>query len=219
MVKINWINSIKDLIRESVNNVDVFLRDKDLVREKIIALTRDIIREAGYAVTDTHLGKYSDALSRIKKLHLLNQELRNLLKDHPELLYSNLVYNAVSEYVEAVIFYNLIAEKKFIGLSDIKVHPVPYLQGMLDVVGELKRHVLDLINANKISEAWQYFEIAESIYEAARVLNYPDPLVPGVRRKVDVARGIIENLRALLVDLKSRIELVKKLEEVKDLRT
>ena len=96
-------------------------------------------------------------------------------------------------------------------ISDLGVDPVPYVQGLLDLVGELKRRILDLVRDDKYDEAYTLFKVAEAIYESVRTLDYPDPILPGVRRKTDVARTVTESLRTLLTDLESRRRLMESL--------
>ncbi len=205
------MRDIENEIRSIVSLIDSFLKEKDSVREDVIKKTREIIREAGYAVTDIHRGDVSSAELRIKNLRVKVIELLGQLRNHPEFLYSNLLYNALAEYAEAEIFYAIVVSNKLPTPSELNIHPIPYLQGLLDVVGEIKRYTISLLKNRDIKGAWRYFNIIETIYEVAKPLDYPDALVPGLRRKVDVARAIIENLRAFLIDIQSRLELISEL--------
>ncbi|RLE62178.1 MAG: haloacid dehalogenase [Thermoprotei archaeon] len=205
------MQEIKDEIKSVISLIDSFLKEKDNVREDVIKKTRDIIREAGYAITDIHRGDISLAELRIKNLRVKVTELLNQLRNHPELMYSNLLYNALAEYAEAEIFYAIVVNNKLPTPNELNIHPTPYLQGLLDVVGEIKRYTLSLLKNRDIEKAWRYFSIIETIYEVTKPLDYPDALVPGLKRKVDVARAVVENLRAFLIDIQSRLELINEL--------
>ena len=205
------MQSIVDNIRSAISLINSFLKEKDNVRESVIKKARDIIREAGYAVTDVHKGDLTSAKSRIMNLRAEVSGLISQLRNHPELMYSNLLYNALAEYAEAEIFYAIVIDKKLPTPNELNLHPVPYLQGLLDVVGEIKRYTLSLLRNREINRAWRYFSIIETIYEVTKALDYPDALVPGLRRKVDIARAVVENLRAFLIDIQSRFELIDKL--------
>jgi len=208
------MQSIENEIRTTISTINSFLKEKDSVRESLIKKTRDIIREAGYAITDIHKGDLDSARSRMVRLRAEVTELINNLRIHPELAYSNLLYNALAEYAEAEIFYAIIINEKLPTPEDLNLHPVPYLQGLLDVIGEIKRYTLTLLRNREIDKAWKYFSIIETIYEVSKALEYPDALVPGLRRKVDIARAVTENLRAFLIDIQSRLELINKLEKL-----
>jgi len=191
-------------IERVVKEIDEFLKVKDEVREYMIKHSRDIIREAGYVVTDIHRADMGSANERLVKLRGYVKEFLSKLKDHPELLYSGTVYSALSEYVEAEVFYSIINSMSIIDHRSIDVHPIPYIQGLLDVIGELKRYIINLVRSRDLTKAWRLFRIAEVIYESCKGLNYPEALVPGLRRKIDIARNVIESLRVFLTDIETR---------------
>jgi translin len=141
-------------------------------------------------------------------------DLKDVLADHPDLYYSGMVYNSVSEYVEAYVTYKLIVEKKMPSMGELGVHYVPYLQGLGDVVGELRRHVLALLDRSLLDEAEYYLDIMERIYLWLRKLNYPDALVPGLRHKVDVARRLIDDTRVLIINTRNAVTVSSRIDEV-----
>jgi len=201
------INSIWNNIQEA----DKVLKKRDEIREHIIKISRDIIRESGYVVTSIHNEKISEASQHLDKLNKLFKELSSTLENFTELRFTGLVFNAESEYVEARILYGIVVNGEVPSITELNADPVSYIQGILDVVGELKRLTLELVNKKDFPTAMNYFRIAESIYEAVRPLDYPDALLPGVRRKTDVARVVVESLRSLLTDLMFRQELLEAL--------
>jgi len=198
-------------VADSVREIDAILKAKDEVREYLIRLTREIIRDSSTVITYVHLGKLNEAEDLINKLANVVRGLDDRLKEHPELRFSNLLYNALAEYVEALQLLHVVKYRELMPYNSINIHYIPYLQGVLDLVGELKRYILGCIRRNELAEAWNYFNIANEIYEAVRVLNYPDALLPGIRHKVDVTRRVLEDLRVLLVDIESRSKLISML--------
>ncbi len=188
--------------------VDEILRSKDTVREYLIRVSRDIIRNSGLAVTYIHLGRIKDAEELIGNVRALINELEEKLREHPELKHSNLYLSALSEYVEAVQLLSVVTYGCIKSLDELNVHYLSYVQGLLDLIGELKRYILSLIRLNDVEKAWTYFNIANDIYESFKGLDYPEALIPGVRHKVDVARRLLEDLRAFLVDVELRIRLI-----------
>lgn len=210
------LQNVIDAIWDSVHEADEVLRRRDEVRERVIRISRDIVRESGYVVTSIHNGKIDDASQHLEKLNELFKEFSSVLRDFPELRFTGLVYNAESEYVEARILHGIVVHGKAPSMAELSVDPVSYLQGLLDVVGELKRLTLESVGKKDFHTAMNYFRIAEGIYEAVRPLDYPEALLPGVRRKTDVARAVVESLRSLLTDLKFRKELLDALESCRE---
>ena len=205
------IDEVVSSIRESITLVDAYLREKDEVRELIIKSGRDVIRESGYVITSLHSRRLEDAGKHYSAMKDKYLKVTELASKYPELRNSGLYFNIASEYVEAALYYILIKEGRLPSISDLGVDPVPYVQGLLDLVGELKRRILDLVRDDKYDEAYTLFKVAEAIYESVRTLDYPDPILPGVRRKTDVARSVTESLRTLLTDLESRRRLMESL--------
>ncbi len=202
-------------IADIVRRIDEFLKIKDEIREEVIRKCRDIIRLSGYVITKIHLRNFSEAKELLLDLREMVRALNELLKDHPEIRYSGTVYSALSEYVEAEVFSAIISEGKVPSPEELNVHPVPYLQGLLDVVGELKRASIEAVRERRLSDSWEYLRIAEEIMNSCKSLDYPDALIPSVRRKVDIARNIVESLRSFLTDMELRMELINKLRECK----
>ena len=208
--------SVRECIRGIINDIDSFLKIKDLTREDVIKLSRDIVRESGYVITYIHKGNYDIAQEKLRLVRNYVSKFKSKINEHPELAYSGLTYSTLAEYVEAEVFYSIVTSKKVPSHKDLDIHPIPYIQGLLDVVGEIKRYVIELIRKGNFKDVWEFFEIAEAIYEEARGLDYPEALVPGLRRKIDIARSVIESLRSFIIDIESRNRLVSTLGKVLD---
>jgi translin len=71
-----------------------------------------------------------------------------------------------------------------------------------------------------VDESITIVRLISEIYSRLRYLDYPDSLVPGFKHKVDVMRRALEDLETLLVDVKSRRELISEIGSLKEkLRT
>ncbi len=196
-----------------IGSIDNMLAVKDSVREEAIRISREVIRASREAVRLIHLGNYNDARISVERAAELVNGLLNKLSQHPDLLYSGLVYNCVSEYVEAKVFYMLVVEKNMPKLEELGVPYIPYLQGLGDVVGELRRYIIDLLRDEKYSEAGEYLDVMETIYQWIKKLNYPDALTPGLRHKADVARRLTEDTKVLYLNTLNSYELRGRIKE------
>jgi translin len=203
-------------INEVVNEIDSFLKVKDEAREQIIKITRDVIREAGYAVTEANADNMAAARNHLARAQEKWREVSVIIARHEELRHSGIIYNAGMELAEAAIFISIVEDSPIPGPEDIGVHRIPYLLGLLDVVGELRRYAIAKVRENNFKEAWRAFYAAESIFLSTKSLDYPDKLVPGLRRKIDAARYSVEELRKFLTDMESRVRLINKLSELSE---
>ncbi|MGC9210260.1 MAG: haloacid dehalogenase [Acidilobus sp.] len=201
------INDIENVVREA----DERLRKIDLAREEAVKISRDVIRLSGYSITFLHKGELEKSKEALDQCEAQVKRLMEVVSPYPELMYSGLIYNALSEYVEAKVFFSIATESRVPSFTDLGVHPVPYLQGLADVVGELRRRALDRIARGDLEEAKRSLSLMEAIYNALRGLDYPDAVLPNVRHKVDVARALIDSTKAMIVDIESRERLMKAL--------
>ncbi len=205
----------REKLAEVIKAIDSYLSERDKVREEAIRLSRDVVRSSGWAVTAVHKGNMEEARAHLSEAEEKTRRLLEITRPYPELYYSGMVYNAVSEYVEARIFIDIITGRGLPGPDELGVQPVPYLQGLGDVVGELKRLALEMVRRDRFDVAWRLLEAMEQIYLQLRGLDYPDALAPGVRRKADTARRLVDDTKALLVDLENRYKLTMELRRVR----
>jgi translin len=119
-----------------------------------------------------------------------------------------------TEFVEASAVYSLARGKRLPSREALAASPEAYLLGLLDTVGELKRLVLDSIMGGKIERAKKYFEHMESLYSTCSPFSVYDHVLGGTRRKVDVARMLVEDTRGLLAEEIGRQKVASSMDKV-----
>ena len=75
----------------------------------------------------------------------------------------------------------------------------------------MKRMVFDKIRQGDISEANNIFDTMQKIYELIFPFAEFDKVIPGIRKKTDVARTLIESVRVTITEESRRNEMIKKL--------
>ena len=190
---------LHDAIMKSIgpitNRIKKSLDRKMLVRERVISASREINSNANEIVYDIHNNK--SVTRKLNKLQGNVKSLHGLLKSHPDLLYSGISTNALQEYAEASIFNSIVTDKKIPSPAELGIAEVPYMLGLADVIGELRRMTLNLIIEKDLKKAKKYFRTMERLTEIISKFNYPDSLIP-MRRKQDIARGILEKTQGEL---------------------
>lgn len=144
-------------------------------------------------------------------------ELRKVGEVHPDLVYTGIVDAAMQEYTEAQTLLNLVEKNRFIAPEKLNVPAVAYVLGLADVIGELRRQALDSLRAGDVKGAEHCLQVMEQIYVELMSMNEAYMLVPGLRRKCDVARRIIEATRGDVTIEARRDSLeqsIKKLEKI-----
>ncbi len=191
--------------RDIITRIDSVLAKREEIRDSLIKSGRDIIRLSGWAINAIHRGMLSEATKYIDEMDKKVTTFIDMANSDVFLRESGFVYNVLSEYVEAKVFYELVVKGILPSHDDLGVSEIPYLQGLGDVLGELRRLALDFLRVGKVKLAEKILEVMEVMYYEMRALEYPDALMPGVRHKVDVARRLIDDTKSLLLSVKTRI--------------
>jgi translin len=66
---------------------------------------------------------------------------------------------------------------------------------MGEAIGELRRHILDLLRRGDLERSEGLMAAMDEIYYLLITMDYPDAMTGGLRRTTDVARSIIERTR------------------------
>ncbi|MHA1299755.1 MAG: haloacid dehalogenase [Candidatus Helarchaeota archaeon] len=187
------IDSIIDNIREDLDK-------EDTIREQTLLTIRKIIRNSGTAIRAIHKGEFKRAKELIDETSELIKSLEEVRKKCPVIYYKNYIIDAQQEFCEARFFYALLMKEDVEKLTpkELVISNISFLLGLADVIGELRRYVLDSIRRDQIKNAELALEHMSDIYENLIILDYPSGITPGLRRKCDVARGIIEKTRGEL---------------------
>jgi translin len=75
------------------------------------------------------------------------------------------------------------------------VAPGPFLNGLAESAGELRRYVLDMLRRGETDGCERLLAAMDDIYSLLVTLDYPDALTGGLRRTTDSTRGILEKTR------------------------
>lgn len=182
--------------------VRVELDDKFAVRERALSLSRKVIRSSANAIRSLHRGDLADAQRLMDEASAMVSEAAEVVSDHGDVRFAGFIDDAAKEYAEARTTYALALGEPIPLPVDLGVGVPPYLNGLGEAVGEMRRRMLDLLRAEKMDEAESTLEAMETIHNLLASLDYPDGMTGGLRRTADVARALIERSRA---DLTSTI--------------
>ena len=157
-------------------------------KDGVLAASREMVRLAGRSITLMHARKLAAAGSSLRKLDSLERKMRNMEKG-----FEYFSMQAHQEYVEARALSSILKESRLVSAAELHVGGVPYLLGIMDLSGELKREVIEAIRNGDIRAAKLYHGFMKEIYDSTRSLRFANSLVPEFRRKQDVARIQLEN--------------------------
>jgi translin len=175
---------------------------KDRIREEGLKISREIVRECRKASFALHGQDFEKADKNIKIAGKALEKLEILFEGHADIYHAGFVEHAQQEYSEVAVLSSLLKEEgdRFPFPEELRVEYAAYLNGLGDVVGELRRHVLDLIRKESFEKAEIFLGIMENIHAMLMDFDYPDAITRGLRRKTDVSRSIIEKTRGDVVN-------------------
>jgi translin len=197
-------------VEDSLVDISRELDEVEGKREKILRESRDVISLSAKAITNIHLMKLDEAVSKLDSAKALLAELRKVetLDLHRYLISPEV------EYVEASVLYSIVIKKPIPSYKELEVTNVSYLLGLLDVIGEIKRRIYDEIRRGKSGEASSLFSIMEHLYIILLPFAVYDHLAQGIRRKLDVARILLENTRSAVTEEIRRSKIIKSMEKL-----
>ncbi|UCE75410.1 MAG: hypothetical protein JSV56_06840 [Methanomassiliicoccales archaeon] len=182
-------------LNEIIDQIEQNLDDKDAIREVALKSCRAITRLSTAVTQGVHRKENVDDIFNDAREE--TSRLRSLTQDHPDLLHSGFVQNALQELCEAAILLAVIKDNELPTPKDLGATDTSYLLGMADTIGELRRFTLECLRAEDVEKASSYLEKMEKFYEVMIRFNYPNALV-SIRRKQDIARSLIEKTRGEL---------------------
>ena len=197
-------------VKISLNKIAKSLEGLQDDREFLLKNSREIIVLCSRSIIATHKGDL-----KIGKKNAQQAEV--LLKKYRKKLNVNLKRYLVTpeqEFVEAIALI-AIAEKKEIPSSQkLAVMSESYVLGLLDCIGELKRMVFDKLRNNEIEESVRIFNIMENLYLQLYTFSMYDKVVKEARRKIDVNRILVEDVRSAITEEKRRSEMIETLQSL-----
>lgn len=185
----NHLESLSDQIRESFNQ-------QNEKRDKALAQSRELTRHAARAIRAIHREDNDLAQEHLAQANQLAEALRTGLVDEPDLYFSGYTQDALKEFVEAHLTVATILNQDWPTPEALQVAYATYLNGMSEVIGELRRRIMDLMRAGHSPEVERLLEVMDDIYALLVTMDYPDALTYGLRRRTDIARSIIERTQA-----------------------
>lgn len=189
------------------------LDEKDTVREIVIKSSRAIIRLSSAAVHQIH--KDEEVKDQMREATDEASRLRSLLEDHPDLLGSGLVDNAMQEMAEACILYAIVNDDELPLPDELGISAAAYLMGFADCIGELRRFTLESLRSGDIDQASDYLDMMEEMFLILMRFDYPKALV-AIRRKQDIARSLVEKTRGDVTMSMNSKSLEEKITELKE---
>jgi translin len=187
---------------------------KNAAREAALGRCRETIRNSANAIRAVHRGHFETAGDLAQRAGELLREAKDALQGHGDILYAGFVHDAEKEYAEARITLVIIGNDGALPSPEsIGVDLPAYLNGLGEVVGELRRHLLDTLLLGDFGRCADVLAVMDEIYGVLVTFDYPDAMTGGLRRTTDSVRGILERTRGDLTVAVRQHELEERLRQ------
>lgn len=144
--------------RKEFDSIKQDLNNWEEQREQTIQLSREIIKHSKEIIYALHRDDVKKAESVIKEIKL---KVAKLSKDSYD---TGMSEAAKQEYVEALVYYHILKEKKIPTRKELNVDTHPYLSGLCDLTGELVRKAYRDVIENKKEDAKAMITIVDNLY-------------------------------------------------------
>ncbi|HEX7274114.1 MAG TPA: RNA-binding protein [Nitrososphaeraceae archaeon] len=192
-------------VQSDVEKINTKFKDIEERRNAIIKGTRDATILCSKAIVSLHSHKKEESMEYIEKAKKLLQQFKELGKDDLQ----KYLYIAEQEFVEAYCLFSIAEDSVIPSMKSLEVSDISYVMGLLDCIGEIKRMIIDKIRAEGTTNVNILFELMDKIYGIIYPLAVYDNLMPGLRKKLDVSRILIENVRAIITEEQRRTKMIE----------
>ena len=171
------------------------LNDRNRDREQALAVSREVVRLSANAIRAVHRADFEEARGLVQKGAARLKEAEHIREDNPLIYNAGFMNDARKEFTEANVTLAVISGGPLPGMEELGVDPSSYLNGMAEVIGELRRYILDRLRSDQVERCQEMMELMDEIYGVLVTVDFPEAVTGGLRRTTDAMRGILERTR------------------------
>ncbi len=175
--------------------IEAHLRQREMRREDLYEQARRLRRLSQATMARLHTDGAAPA--DLEKVRGMLANLSDWLRregrgDEP------IALDALQEAVEASLLGAIVEGTKLPGPAELSVEPEPYLLGLGDAVGEVRRLILDRLAHDDLAGADRLLRLMEQLTHALLRFDTTRAIVQ-LKPKQDVARTLLERTRGEVV--------------------
>lgn len=175
--------------------IEAHLLRREVRRERLHDDARALRRQAQGVMIRLHEGTLKPgelARLRVATRRVARQVRSDAAVDAP------LARDALQEAVEAILLDASMRNVPFPSPTQLSVEAEPYLLGLGDVVGELRRRALVDLAEDRLEAAERWVRTMEGLYQTLMRFDTTRAIVP-LKPKQDTARALLERTRGEVV--------------------
>jgi len=168
---------------------------KNAAREKALPLCRKAVRFSANAIRAVHRSDQAETARLLAEARRCLDEAYAAMAGHGDVLHAGFFHDAAKEYAEARFTDALVRGLPLPAAGEVGVEAPAYLNGMGEAVGEMRRHLLDLMRKGNLDRSEELLGTMDAIYALLMSMDYPEAVTGGLRRTADAIRAIVERTR------------------------
>lgn len=164
----------------------------DAAREAAYRLQREVTRAAASTIRALHRRAPAEAAAALAECQALAAQLNAVARPCPAVYWTGFVLDAQKEVAEAALLAAIVADQPLPTADQLDIETAPWLNGLAEAAGELRRYVLDELRAERYERAETLIDALTAIYDCLVGFDYPDAILLGLKRRLDMVRGVME---------------------------
>ena len=171
------------------------LTERNRDREQALSVSREVIRFSANAIRAVHRGAFEDARELIGMGGTRLREADHIAISSPSIFNAGFMNDARKEFTEANVTLAVISGSDIPSINDLKVDAAAYINGMAEVIGELRRYILDALRRDAVDGCQEFMDIMDEMYSVLVTIDFPEGVTSGLRHNTDAMRGVLERTR------------------------
>lgn len=206
--------AVWEQLGEVVERIRAELDETDAAREGAYRHQREVVRAAASTIRALHRGELAEAESLLAECAERCATMTNHALGSPAIAQAGFVMDAQKEYAEAALLMAILHDRDLPTPESLGIEGAPYLNGLAEAAGELRRSTLDALRRKEYEVAQQWVEALETIYHLLVSFDYPDAVVFGLKRRLDMVRGVFERTQSDVLTTVRQSELQAAIERL-----
>jgi translin len=178
-------------MQRAISRIKEMLNQREKDQDIVIRMSREIIRDCASAIKCIHVGDMPGMEKLVAEIGSKKTELQK-----HDAQFKHISQQCYQEIVEIKSLEAIFKHKEIPDYEELGVDYQPWLSGLADCVGELRRALQLSLRASKKEDADYYFGKMNELYDNLMDLKYSSSLVGGLKHKQDMIRGQIEQARS-----------------------
>lgn len=180
-------------IADGIAKIVAELEAREKEQDAILGSVREIVRHCSVGIKMLHAGELDRAEKEIGEAE------RKIAPFSKTKEFDYLLEQPYQEIAEAKLLLAAVKGEELPAWEELGMPFEPYLLGLCDLVGELRREMLEMLKKGDVKGAEKYFEMMSGIYDELVPVRFSNSLLPNFRKKQDVARSQVEQARSEIV--------------------